>query len=330
MVGSTTDSPRQVEPETLARLPEFYAPRLSPDGDELAFFHDKSGRMELYSISLEEGEWNQWSNGNVPRDLSGNIEWGKDGNVIYFHQDEGGNEQNDIYAIDRDGTTSPVVEIDGQARLCDVDRAGESLLYASDEGDQLNVYHHNLKSDETLRITDHDDPVWPFSVSFSPDGNRIAYVTNERDDPQNRDVYVKNVDGETPRRLEIGEIGTEAAVVDWFPDGNRLLIGDNTKNYDRVGIYDLESDDITWLSDGTAVERPGSVSPDGSLVAVGRTREAATVTGIYDVKTGEWSQLDLPEGVTRLVGRFGGGFRDNSTLLLVHQTGSERKHIVQY
>lgn len=54
-----------VDPETLTRLPEFYTPRVSPDGDELAFFHDTSGQMELYSLSLADdgragnGEWTQ-------------------------------------------------------------------------------------------------------------------------------------------------------------------------------------------------------------------------------------------------------------------------------
>ncbi len=49
----------------------------------------------------------------------------------FFHLDDDGNEQNDVYAIDRDGSVEAVVEMDGQVVLQDVGEDGETLLVGS-------------------------------------------------------------------------------------------------------------------------------------------------------------------------------------------------------
>jgi dipeptidyl aminopeptidase/acylaminoacyl peptidase len=325
-----------VDPETLARLPEFYTPRVSPDGDELAFFHDTSGRMELYSLSLADdrragnGEWTQWSDGNIPRSLSGAVAWGHDGEQCYFHHDTDGDEQNDIHAISRVGETETIIETDGQAFLVGVAPDGEYLLYVADEGEQLNLYRYDRRTGTREQLTAHDRPVVGGYVTLDADGEAIAYATNEADNPENRDVYVVDPNGGEPRRLDIGETGAQATVGDWFPDGERLLVGDDTPDLDRVGVYDLREDTVSWLSDGTAVEEPVSVSPDGKRAVALRTREAATVPVVYDLAADESRELDLREGVSRPVGGRDGGFVGRSRLLCTHQTGTKRSEVVGY
>ena len=318
-----------IDPETLASLPSFYSPSVSPDGDELAFFHDRTGRMELYTLSLPDGEWEQWSDGNVPRNLSGGLAWAADGERIYFHRDENGDEQNDIHTITPDGETEPVIETDGQSYLAAVDPEGEFLLYLSDHAGQLNVHRFDLKTGESVPVTDHDDRVW-YLLELSPERDRIAYATNETDDPENRDVFVVDAEGGEPRQLDIGETGAEAAVADWFPDGERLLVGDNTPDLGRVGVYDLETDSVEWLSEGDGEEKPSTVSPDGDLAVVTRTRKAATVPVVYDISTGDSHELSLPTGVATGVGGEDGGFVDESRLLLTNQTGTARPAVLQY
>ncbi len=330
MEGSRSEGGGTIEPETLARLPEVYVPRVSPDGREVAFFHDRSGRMELYTLELSGGEWTQWSDGNVPRNLSGGLLWGADGERIYFHRDEDGDEQNDIHAISRDGRTEAVVETDGQAFLADVSPDGRSLLYAADEEAQLNLHQYDRDTGTRSQLTAHERPVWPRGVEYAPDGGTVVYGTNETDDPENRDVYVVDSDGGDPRRLAIGETGAVARAADWFPDGDRLLVGDNTPDLDRVGVYDLREDTVSWLGDGTVVERPVCVSPDGRLALALRTRRAATVPVVYDLETDESRELDVSVGVARPVGGRDGGFAGDRTLLLANETGTSRREVVTY
>ena len=326
----TTIQDANVEPETLASLPSFYAPTLSPGGEELAFYHDTSGRMELYTLSLDDGEWTQWSDGNVPRDLSGGIEWAPDGDSIYFHRDEAGNEQNDIHSITHEGETEPVVETDGQSYLMSAGPDGASLVYASNHAGQMNLHRYDLDADESIQLTEHEDRVSHYAGAVSPDGARVAYATNESDDPENRDVYVVETAGGEPRRLDIGETGATAGVGDWFPDGERLLVGDDTPNLGRVGVYDLGDDSVRWLSAGDGVEQPAAVSPDGDRALALRTRKAATVPVSYDLSTGESQELDVPAGVAGSIGGAHGGFVDGASLLLTNQSGTERNAVLRY
>ncbi|MFB6196871.1 MAG: hypothetical protein ABEI52_01195 [Halobacteriaceae archaeon] len=39
-----TETTPAVDPKTLASLPEFYHPVVSPDGSEIAFYYDEHGR----------------------------------------------------------------------------------------------------------------------------------------------------------------------------------------------------------------------------------------------------------------------------------------------
>lgn len=327
-VTPTIDTPEQLTPDTLARLPSFISPTVSPDGTELACYHDRTGRMELYTIPTDGGEWTQLSDGNVPRNPSGGIEWDPSGESILFHRDEAGDEQNDIYRIDRDGEVTPVVEPDGQAYVADVASDG-TVFYVADSGDQLNLYSHDPATQATTQLTEFDQPVYP-AGGLGPDESRLAFVSNESADLANRDVYVTDRDGSKVRRLAIGEDGAEATVADWFPDGDRLLIGDDSTDADRAGIYQLADDEIRWLSDGETVEEPAAVAPDGQRVLTTRTRRAATVPVVTDVATGESRELSLPEGVTTPIGDRESAFLDATTVAVGQTTGDRRRSVIAY
>jgi dipeptidyl aminopeptidase/acylaminoacyl peptidase len=319
-----------IDPETLASLPSFYAPTLSPAGDELAFFHDESGRMELYSLKLDDGEWVQWSDGNVPRNLTAGIAWTSDGDGLYFHRDEAGDEQNDIHRITRDGETESVVETTGQSYLMAVDPDGAFLVYVSNHAGQMNLHRYDIDAGESTQLTHHEDRVNHFAGARSPDGELIAYATNETDDPENQDAYVIDTSGGEPRRFDIGETGATAGVGDWFPDGDRLLVSDDTPDLARVGVYDLRDDSCRWLSGGDGVERPVGVSPDGDRALVFRTRQAATVPVVYDLEAGESRELDVPTGVASGVGGEDSGFVSNTDVVLTNQSGTARKSVHRY
>jgi dipeptidyl aminopeptidase/acylaminoacyl peptidase len=362
--------------EKLARLPTFAHPTASPDGDEVALYYDVGGRNELHVYDVATGEREQWTDGEVPRNARWWIEWGGDGEVVYFHKDEDGNEQNDIHAVARDGgeaprdsdgpssaerrsadsraaaaredgdeprgTVEPVVEMDGQVVLTDVSGDGDTLVFGSSANGQMNAYVHDVSSGETTKVTDYDRAVW--GGLLSPDAERIAYGTNEADDFENRDVYVASVapratgsrppagedaDGSDPRNLEIGETGAESDPVDWGPDGEHLLVVDNSEDLGRCGVYDLRSDDVTWYGDLAHDETAVAFLPDGDRFLATRTRECATMPLVYDVETGEARELDLPEGVASFP-QVGDPVLDDERVLVRHTTPTSRPELLVY
>ena len=317
--------------EDLASLPSLYHLRVGPDGERIACYYDGSGRNELCLLDPETGELTQLSDGNVPRDARYHIEWGPDGEVVYFHRDEGGNEQNDIYAFDVEtGETRPVVENDSQCHLADVAPDGR-LLYASDAGAQMNLYEHDPATGESRRLTRYARPAG--GDSYSPDGERIAYVANERADLKNRDTYVARVadlaadppgnagegepdpEGEdAARRLDVSPESYETTPSGWTPDGEGLLLTDNESDRPRVGVYDLGTDEVDWLSDGTCEESGHFVHPDGYAFAE-RVTAATQQLVVYD-RDGSEVATPFTDGVawTEGTGRDNAVFPDGSVL----------------
>jgi len=313
--------------EELASLPTLAHPTASPDGSEVAFYYDGSGRNEIHVLDVKTGVHEQWTDGEVPRSARWFLEWGADGKRVYFHTDEDGNEQNDIYAVDRDGDVEGVVEMEGQAAIADVPEDGESLLVGSTRDGQMNLYRVDLETGEPTKLTDYERAVG--AAAESPSGDRIAYATNETDVYENMDAYVADADGSNPRVLSVGDEGAETAPVDWGPEGQRLLLTDNSADLSRAGIYDLETDEVTWYG-GQYEESPEFFLPGGERFVAVRTREAAKMPVVYDVDAGESRELDLPEGVAGF-GMLGGErVLDDDRVLVVHTTPIHRTDLLAY
>jgi len=311
----------------LAGLPTLAHPTAAPHDSEVALYYDITGRNELHVLDVETGDLTQWSDGEVPRNARWFVAWSADRERIFFHLDEDGNEQNDIYALSRDGEVNPLVEMDGQVTVSDVGEDGETLLVGSNRDGQMNIFAHDLTTGETTKVTDYERAVW--TAVLSPDCERMAYSTNETDDFDNRDVYVADADGSNARNLEIGEVGAEANPVDWGPDGERLLVGDNTEDLGRIGVCDLSDDSVQWLGDGEYEETPEAFMPDGDRVVGTRDRDAETVPVVYDLETGEVEEFDLPDGVASFA-MWGEAVLDDDRMILLHTTPTTRPELVAY
>ncbi len=144
---------------------------------------------------------------------------------------------------------------------------------------------HRLTSDPA-----HDDlPAW------SPDGSRIAFVSN-RDG--NLEIYVMNADGSNQTRLTVTS-GADYSPT-WSPDGKRIAW-----RSDRDGnaeIYSMNSDgsDRTRLTNNPASDHSPAWGADGRIVWVSNRNTGSKTslylmdsdgTGVHRVTTGFWNEL---------------------------------------
>lgn len=325
VADTQTDSEETLE--ALANLPTMAQATVSPDGEHVAMYHDFTGRNELHVLDVETGELDQWSDGDVPRDAKSPIAWDSDGSRIFFHLDEDGNEQFDIYAIEPDGTTEAVFQTDGQMRFEDVGPAGRRILVASSHEGQLNLYIYDVEHDETVTITDNDRAA--FNGTLSPNGDRVAYMTNDSDDYTNYDVFVADADGSNTRNLHVGETGAESMPADWHPDGDRLLIADNSGDFGRGGIYYLQTDTVTWYGETEYEEYPVGFIADGEQFLALRTRDASVLPLVYDVNSGEGRELALSDGVVD-AGPHSSHILADDRLLLARESPTTRSELVAY
>lgn len=321
---------RENELEALASLPSSHHPVASPAGDRIAFYYDGTGQNEVYIRDITSGERTQVSDGNVPKDVKNPIVWDADGERLFLHCDEKGNEQYDIHAIERTGEKEPIVETEGQTRLWDISTDGSVLLYSTTATGQVNLHTYHVESGTSTQLTEYDQPARYGRIS--PEGEYIAFQTNERGRVSNRDAYIMSVDGSDKRRLDVGNDSSESLVQSWTPSGDAVLVGDDSANRNRCGVYDLTTDEITWYGGGEYVERPQYVLPDGTGFLAIRSRDCSRVPVYYDrddPQTGH--ELALSDGAAVLPnGPHWNGVMADGRILVAQSTTARRETLYAY
>lgn len=319
--------------EELAGLPEFYHPAASPDDEKIAFYWDKSGRNELYVLDKETRNIIQISEGEVPKNARWPIIWHPDGDEVFFHKDEAGDEQNDIHMIDMEGSISKIIEIDGQCLINDVSDDCAHVLFTCDRDGQRNLYLYNAREEKIEKLTDYDNPVC--CSAFRPDGKKIAYAANETDDMDNGDIYLCDVHGTDKKRLDLSEVGFRTLPQEWSPDGRELLIQDHSKDKDRIGIYDVEESEVLWIGSNDFVEYPACFTPDGEEVLGIRMKKAERQPIILR-RDGTEEKLKLMDGVCAYP-RYRRPkydrrniFTSSDSFILAYSTSNERKELLEY
>jgi hypothetical protein len=105
---------------------------------------------------------------------------------------------------------------------------------------------------------------WPV---FSPDGKKIAYLSNRGSDYAGTDLYVMDRDG-TNRRLVKSGVSSRP---DFYPDGKRILysrkhvVNRYGSTVNDLFVYDLEDNEEKRITNGARVSDP-DLSPDGGTI----------------------------------------------------------------
>jgi Tol biopolymer transport system component len=130
-----------------------------------------------------------------------------------------------------------------------------------------------------------DDPALDYGPAWSPDGSKIAFVSN-RDAPvdatyaNSYDIYVTNADGTGEPRRITNQPGTESDL-NWSPDGSKLLYVNtaDTPAFPNPGedaeIYAMNpaGSGVSRLTDNTAYDSTPDWAPDGKVIAFSSTRD---------------------------------------------------------
>ena len=334
MAIATRREPR-IPLEELCRLPSFYLPAVSWKSDRVAFYWDKTGRIELHVMDLVTRDTRQVSHGEVPRALRAGFVWDRAGRGIVFAKDTDGTEQHDLYRIDVETGAVKQLTRDPAAQeyvaQLSPDDAWVTVLTnkrhpaATDRPGQLNLWKMRADGSDYAPLTSYAFPV--FGGLWSPDGQLISYHTNEDpSDLKNIDSYVIRADGSDARKVLSVKRGSKDTVADWHPDGRRLAVTTDATGQNRAGILDLDTGVVRWLGTGDAEEHAARFSKDGRLLAAIRNDESSVRPVVYDVASGAPRELTLPDGFA-----VGAHFYDDDRKLLVtFSTDIARSSLVAY
>ncbi len=110
---------------------------------------------------------------------------------------------------------------------------GQFVSLALSLGDQVDLYCHDLATNQTKRLT--NDRYVESSPTWSPDGKQICYVS---DLPGKPSLYIVNAAGGAPKRLQIG--GGECVSPDWSNVSNKICFSQKgTNGHYVVNVLDM-------------------------------------------------------------------------------------------
>jgi Tol biopolymer transport system component len=277
-------------------------PTWSPDGRYLYFASDRSGRMAIWRMPIDQqsGE----ALGPLEPVTTGGTAWNvyptfsADGSrmayseaITHYH----------IYRFPVDPTTLAVTgdpeQITSGSRNTihpDVSPDGEWIAFTLGVGQQEDVYIMRLDGSELTRLT--NDPAKDRRPVWSPDGERIAFYS---DRSGTYEAWAVNRDGSGLVALT-NTSGAGVSSPDWSPDGRHLL---TTSIVGEPGIFQVSADAVGATPDTLPLPEnvPSNVytagaswSPDGNRIAIGYREGPAVKLGILEVTTDTFTFHPVP------------------------------------
>src|SRR5208337_1013478 len=105
---------------------------------------------------------------------------------------------------------------------------------------------------------------------------------------------------------------------DISPDGKKLLITSNVSGNENVGLLEIATRKISWLTRDKWEISGGNFSPDGKRIAWTANVEGNTDIYLHDLVSGKTEALPLPKGVNHLAGEHSSFSKDGARLLYNH------------
>ncbi|MFW6083811.1 MAG: hypothetical protein ACODAA_01205, partial [Gemmatimonadota bacterium] len=145
---------------------------------------------------------------------------------------------------------------------------GTSIVFTGETADGAEIFIAAIDGTGAMRITNNSVPdLFP---TWSPDGTRIAFLSdrNGTSDPGN--IYVMDVDGSnvTPITDDPDEEGRPV----WSPDGSLIAFGRGNDGVGDVFVVEPDGTGETNLTDDPAMDGDPAWSPDGSRITFVSTR----------------------------------------------------------
>jgi dipeptidyl aminopeptidase/acylaminoacyl peptidase len=304
----------------------------SPDGRTIAFISNMSGRNNVWLVPADGGWPTQLT---VSDQRQSSPAWSPDGKWIAYQSDYDGDEQWDIFLVSP--KTGQVVNLTNTREIAEQSPVwspdGRYLAYLvkpkTSSTHEIDVYDTLMREVKHLTTGTPKDR-GNYGQVWSKDGKWIAYTQTQAKGTDSN-IFVAEV-GTGKITLLTEHRGENLYTVnDFSPDGTHLLITSNAGNsYENVGLLDIPSRKVEWLTRDKWEISGGNFSPDGKTVTWTANVDGNTDIFLHQRATGKTTSLSLPKGVNYLGGSQSAFSRDGTKLLYYHNGPSAPSDVWVY
>jgi len=296
---------RNLRLDVLLSIPDLFAPRVSPDGQWVAWSWSRLGPAADVFVAPTDGSRPPLRLTETAEGDTVVVSWTPDSEAVLVSEDKDGNERVRLFRVRRaePGVMEPLTATGPNYYL----RGGQVhpnsrwLIYAAnldaEAGEEIEtdrLYRHDLQTGERLVLAGpaKGSIPWP---ELNRQGTQVLYSRNESH-PAGQQVWLVDIEGLGDR--EILNFGPKIKVsASWFPDGRRVLFLAEAGSYRRLGVWSMDEEPVRWLVDDPARNIEYSFAPQngGSVVVVG-IEQARVRTSLLDVQSGTETSLRYARG----------------------------------
>ncbi|HWC20525.1 MAG TPA: DPP IV N-terminal domain-containing protein, partial [Terriglobales bacterium] len=313
---------REVQPLSIEKL---YMTRIvggtswSPDGKQVAFITNISGRNNIWLVPADGGWPSQLT---ISDQRQTDPAWSPNGKWIAFNSDHDGDEQWDLFLVSPQSgetvnlTDTPDIAEEGQAWSPDsryiayMTKPRSSSTFEINIMDVLTKRYRALTKD-TAKELGNVAPVW------SQDGKWIAF-TQIHAAGKNSNVFLADAATGKATLLTPHSDEHNYQATAFSPDGKYLLITSNAQGYDNAALIEISTKKIDWLTHEKWEVSSGSFSPDSQRLTWTANVDGNTDVFVYDIASKRVDRLPLPGGVNQLAGSVTSFSPDGLRLLYYH------------
>ncbi len=239
-------------------------------------------RYQLFTINSDgsnEKQLTSFSNGSNYV-FSGMGSWSPDNSkIVFVTNKDDANNNGEIYSMNSDGTNYK--RLTNNSRLeqnPSYSPSGTKILFeaiASSTPERYQLYLMNVDGSNEIQLTNLENGannVYTGNPSWSPDGNKVVFISNKDDINNGGEIHVMNSDGTGITRI------TNNSRIEqnpsFSPDGSKILFeAKEHSNPDRFQLYIINTNgggevQLTSLSNASnyVYTGTGSWSPDGTKI----------------------------------------------------------------
>jgi Tol biopolymer transport system component len=198
VMNADGSNPRQLTPSNGWR----WLPDWSPDGTKIVYIDRSSFVNNIYVMNSDGSGVTQLTN---TTSVKSDPDWSPDGTKIAYHA---GSTQYNVFVLDLNSTNPPQQLTTGGGTSPAWSPDGTKIAYEC-----LSSEICVMNSNGTSNINISNNPTLDFSITWAPDGSRLAFISRRFDN--RREIIITNADGSNVVRVT--NTTTDEGEPDWKP-----------------------------------------------------------------------------------------------------------------